>query len=163
MGRGESWVFDSLSAETRVSLGGQLLLWEPLVLDNTGPPRGDGGVSGRMAGFECFCLVVLVGPLMEPAIQAVAQTQGRPTFQQRAAAQQGSATAANAQRAAAAGGEQRCITSLCRLLDQDGDETVGNALALKVAGRATEDVTGLLAALLAPLEKVVGVRPYYRR
>ncbi len=165
MGRGESWAFDRLAAETRVSLGGQLLLWEPLVLDNT-EADAPAAVGERMGGFECFCLVVLMGPRMEPVIEAVSQTQGRPTFQQRMAANLGSSASAAEQL-----GRQRCITSLCRLLD-DSDSNgradangvnVGKALALKVAGRATEDVAGLLASLLAPLESVVGTRPYVRR
>lgn len=162
MGRGESWAFDRLAAETRVTLGGRLLLWEPLVLDNTEAYPGVGAcVSERMLGFACFCLLVLVGPRAEPSIQAVSQTQGRPTFQQRAAAAGGGGKAAAT---TALDQDKSCITSLCRLLDPGGtDRGIGNALALKVAGRATEDVAGLLASLLAPLEGVVGARPYSPR
>lgn len=161
MGRGESWAFARLAAETRISVGGELLLWEPLVLENSvsegqGPEQG---VRERMEGFECLCLVVLVGPRVAAAIQAVSRTQGRPSFQQRVAAKGGGGSG---------GGErpwlddQWCITSLCRLLEGP-QETTGNGLALKVAGRATEDVAGLLAALLGPLEPVVGLSPYARR
>jgi hypothetical protein len=161
MGRGESWAFSRLAAETRVVLGGRLLLWEPLVLDNNIATAESGSVSERMGGFECFALLVLVGPRVAPAIAAVSQTQGRPTFQQRVAAGGKAAAAVQQER----GGGRCCLTSLCRLLDEGGSDGGGGveALALKVAGRTTEDVTLLLAALLAPLERVVGARPYSPR
>lgn len=170
MGRGESWAFARLAAETRVTLGGRLLLWEPLVLDNTtnegaAEGQGGGGVGERMGGFECFALLVLAGPRAAPAIEAVSRTQGRPTFQQRVAGK-AAVGAAGAGAGTGAGAGERCITSLCRLLGaDDGADGVGGgeALALKVAGRATEDVAVLLAALLAPLEAVVGARPYSLR
>lgn len=177
MGRGESWAFARLAAETRISFGGRLLLWEPLLLDNTDEGEqkgGDTGVRQRMAGCECFCLLVLLGPRVEPAIQAVNRTQGRPTFQQRVATSSRSSSNStrgdNAQHAATSTEVgQRCITSLCRLWDsddapgKDGAPAIGNALALKVAGKTTEDVYAMLASLLAPLEGVVGCRPYGRR
>lgn len=167
MGRGESWAFSRLAAETRVVLGGRLLLWEPLVLDNTTAATAEagGGVSERMGGFECFALLVLMGPRAAPAIAAVSQTQGRPTFQQRVAAGGKAAAAVQQDKQEKGAGGRTCLTSLCRLLDEGGsDGGVGvEALALKVAGRTTEDVTLLLAALLAPLEGVVGARPYSPR
>ena len=171
MGRGESWAFERLASETRIYLEDELLLWEPLELQGD---DGDVSVSAataassslslaaRMGPYECFCLVVLVGPRIAEVVKQIAETQGRPTFlslnkgEGKAAPQQ---QQQQRQRQAAAGLPPACVSSLCRLLEgsQGG---FGPGLVLKIAGRATEDVRELLRSLLEPLESVLGSKPY---
>ncbi len=174
MGRGESWAFARLASETRIHLGEELLLWEPLVLEGgSDGTNGGGGKEGassssssssssslslaaRMGPYHCFCLVVLVGPRLAETVQQINETQGRPTFsslgkkRKLGGAHQTHATPPD------------CVSSLCRLLDDDskGSQGVGPGLAVKIAGKQTEDVQHLLSELLAPLEGVVGKRPY---
>lgn len=160
MGRGESWAFERLASETRIYLGEELLLWEPLVLQGD-----DDDVAARMGPYECFCLVVLVGPRLTEVVQQISETQGRPTFLSlnkkggggMAALQQQQQQ--QRQKQAAAGEPPACVSSLCRLLE-GGQGGVGPGLVLKIAGKATEDVRELLRSLLEPLESVVGSKPY---
>jgi urease accessory protein UreH len=170
MGRGESWAFERLASETRVYLGEELLLWEPLVLQGDDDDEAASSsaasspslsLAARMGPYECFCLVVLVGPRLTEVVQQIADTQGRPTFLSlnkgggMAAAQQQQ----QRQKQGAAGEPPACVSSLCRLLEgsQGG---VGPGLVLKIAGKATENVRELLRSLLEPLESVVGSKPY---
>lgn len=176
MGRGESWAFERLASETKIFVDDELLLWEPLVLQGDIDDDGDGNgrstasslsLAARMGPYECFCLVVLVGPRLTELVQQIADTQGRPTFRSlnnnnnngggMAAAQQ--QRQQQPKQAAAAGEPPARVSSLCRLLEgsQGG---VGPGLVLKIAGKVTEDVRELLRALLEPLEGIVGSKPY---
>jgi len=168
MGRGESWAFERLASETRIYLGEELLLWEPLVLQGDDDDEAASAslsslsLAARMGPYACFCLVVLVGPRLTEVVQQIAETQGRPTFR---SLNKGGGMAAvqqqqqQRQKQAAAGEPPACVSSLCRLLEgsQGG---VGPGLVLKIAGKATEDVRELLRSLLEPLESVVGSKPY---
>ena len=193
MGRGESWVFDRLASETRVHIDGELLLWEPLILegdftvwreskgassgsagaDGNGNGNGNGGGGGgrkksetslaaRMGPYECFALLIIVGPRFETIVQQIAETQGRPSFSSRHQQQHAGGLLAQQQqqqrRQQQQGQRPTCVSSLCRLLEQRGP--AGPGLALKIAGQTTEEVYQLLSTLLAPLAAVVGSRPY---
>lgn len=172
MGRGESWAFARLASETRIHLGEELLLWEPLVLEE-GRDGNDGGggkegassssssssssslsLAARMGPYHCFCLVVLVGPRLAETVQQINETQGRPTFL--SLGKKWKLGGAHQQHAT----PPDCVSSLCRLLENDSSQGVGPGLAVKIAGNRTEDVQRLLSELLAPLEGVVGKRPY---
>lgn len=170
MGRGESWAFERLVSETRIYLEDELLLWEPLELQDN---DGDASVSAaaaaspslslaaRMGPYECFCLVVLVGPRLTDVVKQIADTQERPSFFSLNKGRGLSATQQQQQRQrqAVPGQPPACVSSLCRLLEgsQGG---VGPGLVLKIAGKATEEVRELLRSLLEPLESVVGSKPY---
>lgn len=156
MGRGESWEFARLESETRVTVGGQVLLWEPLLLEN-GPSDTS---ASRMGVFECFCLLVLVGPRLRGVMQTILETQGRPSFTSLTQLQQhgeaGRWSNCQNERIRKCVKHPRCISSVCRLVP----DSTSPALALKVAGQATQDVHQLLSTLLEPLEDIVGCRPY---
>lgn len=170
MGRGESWVFHRLSSNTRVYMDGQLLLWEPLLLEGgkdegatcSKPSSASASSSSsrltalatRMGSYHCFCLLVLIGPRLADLIQQVSRSQGRPTFQ---AWERGAA--GPAEHRAQSLGDSACVSSLCHLIDGTQGKK-GQGLALKIAGKATEDVRQLLKSFLAPLASVVGTEPY---
>jgi hypothetical protein len=76
-GRGEEWAFSRLESTNRVTVGGRLILLDPLVLD---PTDGGGRLAGRMGGFGCYCLGVMVGPRAQGVVQSVMAQEGRKGF-----------------------------------------------------------------------------------
>lgn len=69
--REERWEFESLSTRTDIHVDGRLRFREALLLDDR-----DGAVDGplRMGRFDCYAVLVMIGPAFAPLIDVCEQT-----------------------------------------------------------------------------------------
>lgn len=64
-GRGERWRMQEIDSRLKLSVGGQTRLRETLLLS---AGRGDIGSLMRVGGFDCYAVVVMIGPLVRPMV-----------------------------------------------------------------------------------------------
>lgn len=152
MGRGESWAFTRLESVIEIRSDGKLLMLDPLLLEDCRETKST--VRERMQGYECLCLVVIMGPKVKSLLEGVAAAEGRRMKWQ---SHHHTLTGANGHPRAGGGVESALqpggvISSCCKVH--------GDMVVVKAAGRTTEAVRTYLADLLNPLGPMVGRPPY---
>jgi hypothetical protein len=129
--------------------GAGLILYDPLLLEDgvAGMPT----VAERMQGYECLCLVVVLGPKLAPLLEHIAAAENkRLGWQQHGA----NAITAMGKSSLHTETERGPVSSSCFCRPNV------NMMVVRAAARTTEAMREYLKRILNPLTPIVGTGPY---
>ncbi len=125
---GERWAFDRYSSRTTVRVDGRLIFYDGLSLDST-----DGDIAGRMGRFDVVATVLVVGPSVSAAADAIlGDVQALPVVRR-----------------------SEVLTAAAPV--------AGHGIVLRLAGVSVEQVTAMVRKHLAFVPSLLGDDPWSRK